>query len=65
MIDGKWLGRQVRVFAGWDWRKQSRPMAEGEIVYYISGPSIGVRDADGNVQVWPLSLPIDEIGSQS
>ena len=60
MIPGRrWLGKRVRVFAAYDWRKQQEPMAEGEVVYYIDGPSIGVRSPDGRIEAWPVSLPIE------
>lgn len=61
MTCADWLGKPVRVFAAYDWRKQHSPMAEGEVVFYIDGPSIGVRGADGNVATWPVSLPIDRL----
>lgn len=61
-MDGKQLlGKQVRVHFGFDRNREHSPIAEGEVVYYIDGPSIGVRAADGSVQAWPMSLPIDEV----
>lgn len=54
-----WLGKRVRVFAGWDRSKSGPPMVEGEVIYYIDGPSIGVRAADDTVTAWPISLPIE------
>ena len=58
-MNGKeWLGKQVRVHSGPDRAKEHAPLVEGEVVYYIDGPSIGVRAADGTVTAWPVSLPI-------
>ncbi len=54
-----WLGKRVRVFAGWDLRKEHYVMAEGEVIGYIDGPSVIVREADGSQVAWPVSLPID------
>lgn len=54
-----WLRKRVRVYAGCDPRKQYAPMVEGEVIGYIDGPSIVVRDADGHQSTWPISLPID------
>jgi hypothetical protein len=56
-----WLGKRVRVFAGWDHQKQYSPMVEGEIVGYIDGPSVIVRDAAGHENAWPVSLPMEEL----
>ncbi len=52
------LGKQVRVHWGMDQNREHPPAAEGKVVYYIDGPSIGVRAADGTVQAWPVTLPI-------
>lgn len=61
MSGAQWLRKRVRVFAAWDSRKQHRPMAEGEVIGYIEGPSVIVRTADGRQEAWPVSLPIEEI----
>jgi len=60
MSGREWVGKRVRVFAGWDRQKQYPTMTEGEVIYFIDGPSIGVRDAAGHVQAWPVTLPIEE-----
>lgn len=56
-----WLGKRVRVFPGHDDRKQYAPMAEGEVIGYIDGPSVIVRQVDGSTDAWPVSLPIEAI----
>ena len=35
-------------------------MAEGQVIAYINGPSVIVRDSNGNDTAWPISLPIEE-----
>lgn len=56
-----WLSKNVRVYAGWDHDKRFTPMAEGEVVAVITGPSVIVRDANGHDQAWPITLPIEEV----
>lgn len=58
-----WLGKGVHVYAGYDWRKQHGPIARGEVIAVIDGPSVIVRDASGQTNAWPLSLPIDAMCS--
>jgi hypothetical protein len=55
----EWLGKRVRVFAAYDHARQHAPRIEGEVIYYIDGPSIGVRTADGRVEACPITCPID------
>lgn len=57
----EWLGKGVRVYAGHDWRKESWPMTKGEVIGVIDCPSIVVRTESGGVEIWPISLPMDEI----
>lgn len=61
MTGKDWLGKRVRVHSGPDWRMEHTPLAEGEVVYCIDGPSIGVREDDGNIKAWPVALPIDVV----
>lgn len=61
MNGAQWLQKRVRVFAGYDWRKEHHPMIEGEVIGYIDGPSIIVRTADGSQSAWPVSLPMEEL----
>jgi len=61
-MSGKdWLGKQLRIFAGYDRAKQYSPMAEGEVIAYIDGPSVIVRNADGTTDAWPISLPMEQV----
>lgn len=55
----QWLRKRVRVYSGTDRAKGYRPMAEGEVIGYIDGPSIIVQADDGHQSAWPVSLPID------
>jgi hypothetical protein len=56
-----WLGKGVRVYAGNDWRKEYWPIAKGEVIAVIDSPSIVVRTANGRIETWPITLPMDEI----
>lgn len=55
----RWLRKYVRVFSGVDHAKERGPIAEGQVIAYIDGPSIIVRDAEGRDTAWPITLPMD------
>lgn len=55
-----WLRKNVHVYAGWDRDRKFEPMASGEVVAVITGPSVIVRDANGRDKAWPVTLPIEE-----
>lgn len=54
-----WLRKRVRIWPGYDWRREGSPVAEGVVIAFTDQPTIVVRDDHGNDTHHVATLPID------
>jgi hypothetical protein len=59
-----WLRKRVRIWPGYDWRREGNPVAEGVVIAWTDQPTIVVRDDHGNDTHHVATLPIEVVAEE-